>query len=179
MTAQAVVDVHWDMASIIGAAGGDIALARFERDESTPQGGTLFVPGVDQAVLDVVVAGYDDGNRTKIVTLALVNRLRDTKLAAGYADAVTAKTYQTDDASISRLDALGCSAGFAVVMSVPRSFDLIAADNTVTTLPAAQMFALLNQRVMPWVSATRLYARALKNQVLAGQTIDINAGWPT
>jgi hypothetical protein len=61
----------------------------------------------------------------------------------------------------------------------PPTFPVITADNSVIELDAAAAFALFQNRVMPWVSATMLYARALKDRIAAGNPpADVEAGWP-
>ncbi|MBI1202531.1 MAG: hypothetical protein GC182_08475 [Rhodopseudomonas sp.] len=103
------------------------------------------------------------------------------RLAAGYADATTGKTWQCDADSVGKWTALASSAGFAILMNVNPAppCDLIAADNSTMTLSVADAFALFNSRVMPWVSATILHARATKDAILAGNPpADITAGWP-
>jgi hypothetical protein len=109
-----------------------------------------------------------------------VNAIRDQRLAAGFADPITGKTFQADADSIGRLGAVGAAAGLELVSNTTPapSFQIIAADNAVVTLPPGGAFALLNGRMMPWVSATMLYARQLKDQIVAGQAPDITAGWP-
>jgi hypothetical protein len=110
---------------------------------------------------------------------AAIDAIRDARLAVGFADTVTGKIFQTDSDSIARLTALGSSAGLAIVMGQPATqITIIAADNSILTLTAADAFALLQGRLMPWVSATMLYARALKNQVAADAAPDVTQGWP-
>jgi len=103
------------------------------------------------------------------------------RLAQGYTDVATGKTWQCDDASQGKWTAIASNAGFAITMQVtpPPTFTLIAADNSTTVLSAADTFALFTQRVMPWVSATIMYARQMKDSILAGNPpADITAGWP-
>lgn len=109
-----------------------------------------------------------------------VNSIRDQRLAAGFVDATTSKTIQCDDRSIGKLGAMGSAAGLAIVMAMDPApqFNIVTADNTIITLTPAQTFALLQGRVMPWVSGTWLYARTLKDQIIAGGSPDITAGWP-
>lgn len=109
-----------------------------------------------------------------------VNAIRDARLAAGFTDSVTGKTIQCDDRSIGKLGAMGSAAGLAIVMAIlpAPQFQIVTADNSILTLTPTQTFALLQGRVMPWVSGTWLYARTLKDQIIAGQTPDITAGWP-
>lgn len=110
-----------------------------------------------------------------------VDAFRDSRLAAGFSDATTAKTFACDPFSIGKWDAIGSSAGLAILMqgaSAP-SFQLIPTDNSIVTLSAVDTFSLLNGRVMPWVSATFLYGRQMKNNILAGNPpADIKQGWP-
>lgn len=115
------------------------------------------------------------------VTADKVDAFRDARLAAGYADTTTGKTYQADPTSIALLTPIGAAAGLAVTMatSPPPNFEIIAADNSIVTLSTADTYALLHGRIMPWVSATMLYARTLKNAIAAGNPpTDVTAGWP-
>lgn len=113
---------------------------------------------------------------------AQVAALCDQKLSAGYADAVTGKTFQCDPNSVGKWTAIGASAGFAITMAldpVP-DYPIIAADNTIVALAAPDAYALMNARIMPWVSATIVFARTMKNDILAGNPpADITVGWPT
>ncbi len=152
-------DMSWAWGDAVIAACDDLLVAQAER-LSPPE------PTAEQAA-----AALCDQ----------VNVLRDQRLAAGFADEETGKTWQCDQASIGKWTALGASAGLAIVMALdpPPSFPLIAADNSVVTLAAGDVYALLNGRVMPWVSANVLYARAMKDAILAGNApADITAGWP-
>lgn len=115
-----------------------------------------------------------------------VNKLRDEYLVCGYSDHVTAKIWQCDTISQGKWTAIGASAGLALLAGTDPApeFEMIAADNAVVRLSAHDAFALLNGRVMPWVSATMLRARVVKNDILtatsipAVESIDIAAGWP-
>ena len=110
-----------------------------------------------------------------------VDAFASKRLATGFADATTGKTWQCDDGSILSWTALAATAGIAIAMNtqpVP-SFPLIAADNSVITLTAPQLYALFPGRIMPWVSATVLFARTMKDNILAGNPpADITVGWP-
>jgi hypothetical protein len=110
-----------------------------------------------------------------------VDNFASARLAAGFADATTGKTWQCDDGSILSWTALAATAGIAIAINtqpVP-SFPLIAADNSVITLTAPQLYALFPGRIMPWVSATVLFARTMKDNILAGNPpADITVGWP-
>jgi len=127
------------------------------------------------------LSNYLDGSSCNPTpTTGQVNYLRDQKLATGYTDVTTGKTWQCDDKSVSNWTAIAASAGLAVMSNTAMTFTLIAGDNTTVTLPAANTYALFNQRVMPWVSNTVLYARTMKNNILAGTPpTDYTAGWPT
>jgi len=106
------------------------------------------------------------------------------RLTSGFADTGaggTGKTWQCDPVSQGKWTAIGASAGLALVMqaSPAPTFTMIAADNSTATLSASDAFALINARMLPWVSETILYARTLKNEVLAGSPpSNIYAGWP-
>jgi hypothetical protein len=110
-----------------------------------------------------------------------VDALRNAKLAFGYVDAITGKTWQCDPVSVGRWTAIAASAGLAMVMNVDPlpTFTLIAADNSQVTLSSAAAFDLFSARVMPWVSATVIYARNMKDAIAAeNPPTDITAGWP-
>lgn len=116
-------------------------------------------------------------------TTAEVSVFRDGRLAAGFADTAvggTGKTFACDPESLTKWGGIGSAAGLALALGVQPapSFEIIAADNTTVTLTPAGAFALMNGRILPWVSATFLYARQLKNNVLAGNNPDITFGWP-
>jgi hypothetical protein len=130
--------------------------------------------GAVAIVAGVPTVQYTIGGATK----DMVDAFRDTRLAAGFADAVTGKAWQADTVSVGRLAAVGASALAAIVAQQSPQFTLTAADNTQIVLSATDTLALLNGRMFGWVSATINYARALKNQILAGGTPDITAGWP-
>jgi hypothetical protein len=113
-----------------------------------------------------------------------VDAFASQRLAAGYADTGagnTGKTWQCDDASIIKWTALASVAGIAIALNtqpVP-SFTLIAADNSLITLTAPQLYALFPTRIMPWVSATIMFARVMKDNILAGNPpADVTIGWP-
>lgn len=103
------------------------------------------------------------------------------RLTGGFADAITGKTWQCDDASLLKWTALAASAGLAIVMNVTPlpTFQVIAVDNSVVVLTSAQVFSLFSARVLPWVSATIFYARSMKNNIVANNPpVDITVGWP-
>lgn len=112
-----------------------------------------------------------------------ITALRDDRLETGFADTgsgMTGKTWQCDPISVSRWDALATQAYIAVqagkgATTVP----LIAADNTINEMSYNDIYALLAMRVAPWVQATIVYARTMKNSVVAGNPpADITQGWP-
>jgi hypothetical protein len=103
------------------------------------------------------------------------------RLAGGFVDAITGKTWQCDDASLLKWTALAASAGLAIVMNITPlpTFAVIAEDNSVVVLTSAQVFSLFSARVLPWVSATIFFSRAMKNNILANNApADITSGWP-
>lgn len=111
--------------------------------------------------------------------LAKVDQICEQRLAAGYVDATTNKTYQCDNVSTSRWTAITTLAHISMTASQGQQFSLITADNSVITLSDADTFALFASRVQPWVSSTIFYARSLKDQIVAGNPpADLNAGWP-
>lgn len=108
-----------------------------------------------------------------------VDTFRDTRLATGFADAVTGKTFQCDMNSLTFWTAIGASAQGSLSAVPAPEFVIIAADNTTVSLGPAAAYALTNGRIMPWVSLTMLYARTMKNNILAGNPpADITQGWP-
>lgn len=109
-----------------------------------------------------------------------IDKVRDARLAAGYADTTTGKTWQCDPLSMTKWTALAAKAGLLIATNANGTvLQLIAADNTIIQLSPAETYALLGTRVFGWVEATMIYARQLKDQVLAGNPpADINAGWP-
>jgi hypothetical protein len=60
------------------------------------------------------------------------------------------------------------------------TFQPIPIDNTIpSAMTATAVYALFAGRVMPWVAATVIYARTMKNDILAGNgPADITQGWP-
>lgn len=109
-----------------------------------------------------------------------VDTQRDSLLAIGFFDSKTAKTWQCDPASRGFLTAVGASAFSVLTVSPQPSFTLIAADNTTVTLDASDTYALINGRIMPWVSNMVMYARTLKNDIAAGNPpASLETGWPT
>ena len=111
--------------------------------------------------------------------IASVNILRDQKFADGYADAVTNKTYNCDPTSLPRWVAIGAAAGLALVGQQTPTFDIITDDNSIITISAADALALFQGRVMPWFSATAIFARKMKDAIIAGKApADITLGWP-
>ncbi len=110
-----------------------------------------------------------------------VTAARDARLAAGFADPVTGKTFQCDPVSQGKWTAVGTVAGLAIAMgdSPLPDFALIAADNSIVALTAGDALALVKDRIIPWVSATMLFARTLKDAIEAGNPPqDVAAGWP-
>lgn len=129
------------------------------------------------AAVEAVYAAHDP-DRQPPPTTADVDAERDRRLAAGYQDATTGKTYQCRERDIAVWTAIAADAGFKIASAASGTYDIITADNSVVQLNEQQTFSLFTERVMPWVSATYLHARALKDQILAGETPDITQGWP-
>lgn len=110
-----------------------------------------------------------------------VDAFRNAHLAAGYADATTAKIFQCDPTSTGRWTALAMQAFIAVqAATLPApTFTLITADNSEITLAASDCYALFSLRVAPWVQEVIFFARTMKNNILAGKPpADITQGWP-
>ena len=109
-----------------------------------------------------------------------VDKQRDSLLATGYFDSKTGKTFQCDSVSRGFLTAVGASAASALMVTPQPNFVLIASDNTTVTLDASDTFALINGRIMPWVSNMIMFGRNLKNLYIAGTPpASIETGWPT
>ena len=158
--------------AIAGLAGLPISWT----DDGNILGRDNLDPG-QQALLDAVIAAHDPAAPTP----EMVDAVRDARLAAGFDDAETGKVYQCDPASVTNWTALTSAAGFALSLGAAPlpTYTLITFDNSPIELGAEELFALMTERVMPWVSATYFYARSLKDQVLAGTPPDdINTGWP-
>lgn len=130
-----------------------------------------------QAFQSWQAAGNTPDPLSTVPTIADVDAYRDKRLAAGFVDATTGKTYPCDTESRGFLTAAGASAGFA--RGGPnRTYPLIASDGVVN-LNQSDAFSLINDRVMPWVTATVFYARQLKAAIQAGNPpADITQGWP-
>ena len=154
------------------------------REDGTIQSAYAAVNGLSP-MPDYAPEGLDDATnaeiqayRTKFET-AKVDAIRDARFAAGYIDATTLKTYSCDPTSLPRWAAIGAAAGLALMAHQTPTFDIITADNSIITLSAADAFALLQGRVMPWFSATAIFARRMKDSIIAGESpADINSGWP-
>ena len=152
----------------------------------TPPTGHTLVP--TNGVLVVIGSKYANGvftapaapTPTLAQLQASVDSQRDKLLAAGYSDATTGKKWQCDQASRGFLTALGASAASVMTQSPQPNFTLIAADNSTVTLSASNTYALINGRIMPWVSNMIMYGRTLKNDYAAGNPpASITIGWPT
>lgn len=117
-----------------------------------------------------------------------VDAVRNARLVSGFADTGnggTGKTYACDDASIGRWTAMAASAqpfamGIAPNGLTPPSYQPIPTDNSIPSpMTASAIYALFEGRVMPWVAATVIYGRTMKNNILAGNPpADITQGWP-
>lgn len=110
-----------------------------------------------------------------------VDVFRDARLSTGFADTTTGKTFQCDVDSQGKWTAIGASSLAAIVTqtSPAPTYELITSDNSTITLSATDALALTNGRIMPWVSATMLYASSLKTQITgAHPPADITQGWP-
>jgi len=96
------------------------------------------------------------------------------------------KPYQLDDASQARITALVVKADRAAagLPGATWSGKFIAADNTEVTFTASE-FAAFAEAASDIVIARRLYAREIKNTILAAadvaalDAINVSAGWPS
>jgi len=125
--------------------------------------------------------GTPDAAPAPVLTTLMVDAQCAKLLAAGIADAATSKTWQCDPDSLTAWTALGATAGLGLLTTPPSTatYTLIPADNSTVTLTAAQVQGL-TQRLMTWVTNMKLFARGLKNQILAGTPpASITVGWPT
>ena len=156
----------------------------------TPPTGHTLVP--TNGVLVMIGSTYKSGvgftappapAPTTAQLQAAVDQERDSLLAAGFNDngtGATGKVWQCDQESRGLLTALGASAYSVITQSPAVNFTLIAADNTTVTLTAANVYALINGRIMPWVSNMFMYGRTLKNLYAQGTPpSSITVGWPT
>jgi hypothetical protein len=110
------------------------------------------------------------------------------RLEAGFTDSGaggTGKTYACDDSSIGRWTAMAASAqpfalGIAPSGVTAATYQPIPTDNSIPSpMSATDVYELFEGRVMPWVAATVIYARTMKNNILAGNApADITQGWP-
>jgi hypothetical protein len=117
-----------------------------------------------------------------------VDGFRNSRLSAGFADTGTGgtgKTYACDDSSIGRWTAMAASAqpfamGIAPQGLTAPTYQPIPTDNSIpSAMTASAIYALFEGRVMPWVAATVIYGRTMKNNILAGNPpADITQGWP-
>lgn len=151
----------------------------------TPAG--VYYQGDQASPLDIAVPQRPDAKHIFVdgawapapSTTDDVDRFRDARLAIGFTDATTGKTWQCDDSSLIKWSGIGASAGVALALQQAPTFAVWGTDNQPLALTAAQAFALFNARLLPWVSATMAHARDLKNAILAGiQPADITQGWP-
>lgn len=132
------------------------------------------------AAANTIIDSFDIETAIKNhVLISAVNDLRDQKFVAGYTDATTGKTYPCDPISLPRWTAIEAASGLAMVMNATPTFDVITADNSIITLSAADAFALFHGRVMPWFSVTAIFARKMKDAIIAGKApADLTLGWP-
>lgn len=112
-----------------------------------------------------------------------VDAFRDKRLETGYVDVTTAKTYQCDPTSVGRWNAMATQAYISMSNPTPPptpvTYTIITGDNTVITLTPVQVFDLFAGRVAPWIQQTIFFARAMKDNILAGNPpSDITQGWP-
>lgn len=129
------------------------------------------------AAVEAVYAAHDP-DRQPPPTVEDVDAERDRRLAEGFADPVTGKTYQCRERDVSNWTAMATDAGFCLINNETKSFPIITADNSEIILSEQDVFDLFRNRVMPWVSNMYRHARTLKDQILAGETPDITQGWP-
>lgn len=154
----------------------------------------------DSASADEVVAainGYDDAwlDFTKSQHTRKVNAMRDDKIENGYTFVSGGETYviqstQSDrenviGLAVAAMGAIGQGAlpGNLEWLTPGQPFGFIAADNRTIPLDAQGMMALY-QRGLGFKMGVTLYARALKDALLAAPDliildgINIEVGWP-
>lgn len=94
----------------------------------------------------------------------------EAQLQAGYYDDVTGKWWQTDPESRANWVSVGAAAQNALAAQSDELFSLIAADNTIVELNAADTQALLSGRLMPYVSNLIVANRRNKDEIETLQT---------
>lgn len=129
-----------------------------------------------------IPAAWPSLTEARAVRRSQAAALYQSRLAAGCS--FGGSVYQIDEASQNRLTALGASAGLMLQGAIAEeSFEVIATDNSITTLSPADMVAL-TQAARGIVTACRLRLRALKTAIddaadlEALDLIDIETGWP-
>ncbi|MCR9221985.1 MAG: DUF4376 domain-containing protein [Alphaproteobacteria bacterium] len=121
-------------------------------------------------------------------TTADVDRLRDAKIAAGFTFDGT--VFQTDPDSVKRIAGAASAAHVAVTLDGAQAGDLrwadpagdfvwIAEDNSVVAMDAPTVIAF-GQAYMAHERALVFAAKAIKDRIRAGETVDIEAApeWP-
>jgi polysaccharide pyruvyl transferase WcaK-like protein len=160
----------------------------------------MFVDRTNGAVTGLFAARQFDGQEelatghVDLLAFVLRARKRDRLLevaaelakrnAAGFT--YNGKPYQLDDASQARITALAVKADRFVAGAAGASWSgtFIAADNSEVTFAATE-FGAFADAAANIVIARRLYARGIKNDILAAadgaalDAINVSAGWPS
>lgn len=150
--------------------------------EPTPGPGEVVEQGPDgwvvRAKTEAELAADDDAARRSLA--AQVNAERDRRLAEGapYAGRlIDVGDKGRADLSGMAVTAVAANAG---ALPWPESYALgwITSDNTRLPLPTPADGLALAAAVGDWYARTVQHARTLKDAALAGEAVDITAGWP-
>lgn len=109
---------------------------------------------------------------------AAIDAERDRRLAGGWFDKVTGKSFALDGRARTDFGTVATAALAELVAPTGARFALIPIDNdTLSGLAATETLRIL-RGAFGYGSALVLHARDLKNQVLAGGHPDTSTGWP-
>jgi hypothetical protein len=178
VTATITVDAAHDLASIIGAAGGNVTKALFKAGE-------LTCPDIEQAALDAALAAYDVTGPVKTAAIASATAYLATLIANGFT--FRGKLFQIDDTSRLNISTWGALALGAITSpssgAWSADFYWVATDNSHVSMDAATMYAF-SRAVGEYVSGCRTNLRAIKDAILAAKSADavkvisVMAGYP-
>ena len=156
----------------------------------------MFIDRMNGAITGISTTRQHDGqeeisdNDPAVLLIRKREKLGDVavELAARNAAGFTynGKSYQLDEASQARITALAIKADRKVAGAAGATWSgtFIAADNSETTF-SETAFGAFADAAANVVIARRLYARSLKNNILAAadgaalDAINVSAGWPS